>query len=78
MAAALAEAPHLLQQLSSDLLEKQIDWSKTRSMEVVEMLHEREILLKQKERLKVESLADFLQQYHAVHEHRILEDKVSR
>ena len=77
MTAGLAEAPALIQQIGPDPLESEADWGKLRSLELVEMLHKRRDLLKQRGKFNVQDANNFEDEYRSMHVHRTLEDRIA-
>lgn len=65
MQEAVAGASDIISQLSDNPLEHEADWSKVRSMEVVQLLQERKRLVKEREKLDLTDIADFDEQVRA-------------
>lgn len=62
MTAALEGAPDIIDQLRADILAKEAELAKIRSMEFVELLQERRSLLKQREAVDISAIPDFEEQ----------------
>jgi hypothetical protein len=62
MTTALEGAAEIIEQLRPDLLAREAELTKIRSMEFVELLQERRSLLKQREAVDVTAMADFEEQ----------------
>lgn len=62
MQAALAEAPSIIAEIQPEPVMKEAEWGKSRSMEVVELLHERTALLQQQRTVDIAKTENFDEQ----------------